>query len=209
MPHDYDAEFSDPEQPGRDFSDLDEYLADYVDGTMDPDVQAVFEELLFTQPEIADHVEYLKLVRSQLCKLGDQCSCVAPIGFEARLNREIECEMIQERPPVLSNLVSPLHTLAMAAGLLLITLAVASALEPDVQAAPAGEAQASTERLGPPLPPLPATSYTLATATSGLTTARLTPAPERAPFELLHSSMTRSLATDSLRGASLNSFVQP
>ena len=74
-------------------SDLDEFLVEYVDGTMDPVVREAFEEFLRVYPEVAAHVDCLASVRTELCRLGDDCRCQAPPGFQARLKRQLACEM--------------------------------------------------------------------------------------------------------------------
>jgi len=66
---------------------LDVLLVEYVDGTIDPVVREVFEELMDQEPEVADRVHRLEGVRRRLCGLG--CRCAAPDGFESRLKRHI------------------------------------------------------------------------------------------------------------------------
>ncbi|WP_243664019.1 anti-sigma factor family protein [Rhodothermus marinus] len=68
MREDYhDPDSSQPEQDCP-FSDLDELLCEYVDGTMDPAVRQVFEEYLRTNPTLAHHVECLCRTRQLLCQ---------------------------------------------------------------------------------------------------------------------------------------------
>lgn len=75
-----------------DLSDLDEYLTEYVDGTMDPAMQEAFEEYLEAHPELLDYVCCLNDVR---CVLGElNCSCQAPAGVQARLRQTISCDML-------------------------------------------------------------------------------------------------------------------
>ncbi len=80
----------DPESSQHDCMQLDVLLAEYVDGTIDPVVREVFEELMAQEPEVADRVERLVRVRRWLCGLG--CRCAAPPGFESRLKQHIEEE---------------------------------------------------------------------------------------------------------------------
>lgn len=109
-----------PGQSGR--TKLDEFLAEYVDGSMDPTVRAVFEELMRVNPEVAERVCYLKHVRSELCQLN--CQCSAPAGFEHRLRRQLAYEMMREQPPVAPDVTEPLSLAAVLASLvLLLTLA--------------------------------------------------------------------------------------
>ncbi len=111
-----------PEQYYFDDAEMEAYLVEYVDGTMDPSVQAAFEELLDQHPDAAAQVIYLRGLRSALCRLGDQCRCKAPVGFEARLHEELACEMLRERPPLLNDWTPPLHVLTFAVSALLIVL---------------------------------------------------------------------------------------
>jgi hypothetical protein len=46
---------------------LDEWLCEYVDGTMDPSVEAVFEQYVEANPELKAHVERLRQTRDLLC----------------------------------------------------------------------------------------------------------------------------------------------
>jgi anti-sigma factor RsiW len=77
-----------------DLSELDEFLAEYVDGTMDPVVRQAFEEFLEMYPEVARHVSCLTELRTELCRLGDRCRCKAPDGFQERLRRQVAAEML-------------------------------------------------------------------------------------------------------------------
>ena len=64
-----------------DSAELDEFLVEYVDGTMDPVVRGAFEEFLRVYPEVRTQVDRLASIRMELCKLGDHCQCHAPPGF--------------------------------------------------------------------------------------------------------------------------------
>ena len=70
-------------------SDLDEFLVEYVDGTMDSVVREAFEEFLRVYPEVAEQVDCLTSIRTELCRLGDKCRCHAPPGFQARLKEQL------------------------------------------------------------------------------------------------------------------------
>jgi len=53
---------------------LDEWLCEYVDGTMDPSLEAVFEQYVEANPELKAHIERLQKTRDLLCqcsRLGD------------------------------------------------------------------------------------------------------------------------------------------
>ncbi len=49
---------------------LDEFLCEYVDGTMDPAVRAAFEEFLEANPPLAAHARCLCRTRTMLCSYG-------------------------------------------------------------------------------------------------------------------------------------------
>ncbi len=112
------------------FSDLDELLCEYVDGTMDPAVRQVFEEYLRTNPTLAHHVECLCRTRQLLCQHG-ACRLRAPDGFQARLRQRLAYEMMREQrsleylslplrsATVLASAVALLVILGMCTGLLL------------------------------------------------------------------------------------------
>ncbi len=83
-----------------DYPDLDEYLTEYVDGRMEPEVAAVFEELLRKDPQLAERVRQLKAIRQTLNTLHNRCK--APCGFERRLRQQLAIEYMRET-------VSPIH----------------------------------------------------------------------------------------------------
>lgn len=47
---------------------LDEWLCEYVDGTMDPSLEAIFEQYVEANPELKAHVQRLKKTRELLCE---------------------------------------------------------------------------------------------------------------------------------------------
>ena len=113
MREDYhDPDSSQPEQDCP-FSDLDELLCEYVDGTMDPAVRQVFEEYLRTNPTLARHVECLCRTRQLLCQHG-ACRLRAPDGFQARLRQRLAYEMMREQRS-LEYLSLPLRSATMLA----------------------------------------------------------------------------------------------
>lgn len=86
-------DFSDP-NPEDELSDLDEYVTEYVDGTMDPAVREAFEEYLEANPHLLEYVCCLSDVR---CALQDlNCSCRAPSGVQARLRRRVSGDMVAD-----------------------------------------------------------------------------------------------------------------
>ena len=106
-------------------ADLDEFLVEYVDGTMDPVVQEAFEEFLRVYPEVAEQVDCLATVRSQLCRLGDKCRCHAPPGFQDRLKEHLVEESTKELSGIGGSWVLHLNTFALAFSFALLALAVA------------------------------------------------------------------------------------
>ena len=93
-----------------DFADLDEWLCEYVDGTIDPVVCKALEEYMDHNPELASHVERLRETRHLLCQYG--CSYQAPRGLQPRLRRRLATEIVQESQPILG--ASAVHLVAIA-----------------------------------------------------------------------------------------------
>ncbi|GBD00335.1 hypothetical protein HRbin18_00042 [bacterium HR18] len=97
MREDYhDPDSSRPEESSCPFSDWDELLCEYVDGTMDPAVRQVFEEYLRANPAVAHHVACLCRTRQLLHQHG-ACMLRAPEGFQARLRQRLAYEMMREQ----------------------------------------------------------------------------------------------------------------
>ena len=69
---------------------ISEWLCEYVDGTMDPSMQAVFEEYMEANPELAAHVESLCRTRALLGECG--CRQEAAERAKARLQQVSEGE---------------------------------------------------------------------------------------------------------------------
>ncbi|GAB5521431.1 MAG: hypothetical protein RhofKO_36820 [Rhodothermales bacterium] len=83
--HDRYDESDDPLLDG-----LDEYLCEYVDGTMDPAVRASFEDYMAQNPPVAAHVRELQDLRQALCRYG--CRIQAPVGMHYRLRCRLQRE---------------------------------------------------------------------------------------------------------------------
>jgi anti-sigma factor RsiW len=79
---------------------LDEWLCEYVDGTMDPSMEAVFEQYVEANPELKAHVERLQQTREILC--GCDASESEPSNLEPDGDVEWDDESIQA-PPVLAD----------------------------------------------------------------------------------------------------------
>lgn len=96
-----------------DLSDLDEYLTEYVDGTMDPATREAFEEYLEANPELVEHICCLNDVRCALEQLT--CSCQAPSGVQSRVRQLISCEMLDSEGSPHIREAQQYYTLAVAA----------------------------------------------------------------------------------------------
>ena len=81
----------DGDEPGYQW--LDEWLCEYVDGTMDPSLNAVFEQYVEANPELKAHVQRLKETRDLLCNCG--LSEEPPPDVEANVRREVQGDMRQ------------------------------------------------------------------------------------------------------------------
>ncbi len=100
----------------------DEFLCEYVDGTMDPAVREVFEEYLRDNPAVAEHVERLRHTRRLLCQYG--CRCKAPQGLQTRLRRELAGEMIRAQMPLFPVVTSRLRAMAAFTSAMAVMLVV-------------------------------------------------------------------------------------
>ena len=108
----------------HDFADLDEWLCEYVDGTIDPAVCKALEEYMQHNPALASHVEQLCETRHLLCQYG--CSYQAPSGLQPRLRRRLATEIIQESQPLLGTSTTHLMALATLTSLFAIILIFAA-----------------------------------------------------------------------------------
>ncbi|MEX0747187.1 MAG: hypothetical protein WD275_04240, partial [Rhodothermales bacterium] len=91
----------------------DEFLCEYVDGTMDPVVKQVFEEYLHSNPDLQAHVECLRNTRMILCRYA--CGRHAPNDLHDRLRRQISYELVRARIPFHIGLGERFRTLATVA----------------------------------------------------------------------------------------------
>lgn len=82
--------------PQDDDERLDEYLCEYVDGTMEPSVRRAFEEYLSQNPELSEHVRRLSMARSLLCS-SRQCAH-ASTSLQHRLHIEIARDQMGADP---------------------------------------------------------------------------------------------------------------
>jgi hypothetical protein len=86
---------------------LDEWLCEYVDGTMDPSMEAVFEQYVEANPELKAHVERLQKTREILC--GCDASEGDPSDLEPEGDADWDDESLQA-PPVLAGSPSDEHS---------------------------------------------------------------------------------------------------
>jgi len=100
----------------------DEFLCEFVDGTMDPLVREVFEEYLAMNPDLRAHVHRLQRTRMLLCRFS--CRCRAPRDLHERLRREISCEMMRVHEPFQLTLSDHLRSFANVTSALSILLLV-------------------------------------------------------------------------------------
>jgi hypothetical protein len=104
------------------YSDLDEFLCEYVDGEMDPSVRAAFEEIVSRDPALAEHVECLRQTRAMLCAYSHRVG--APCSLHARLHYELSRELMREEAPLLTPVTSRLGRVATFASAVVLTLAI-------------------------------------------------------------------------------------
>ena len=141
---------------------LDEWLCEYVDGTMDPSLEAVFETYVEANPDLKAHVERLQETRDLLCNCGLPREPAPEI--EAEVSRAVEGELPgppgeaeepDQRPPVATvGLVSSV-TAALLVGFLVGAVVVGPL--PDAEpAGPTAPSRVATEA-DAALQPTPAT----------------------------------------------------
>lgn len=77
---------------------LDEWLCEYVDGTMDPSLEAVFEQYVEANPDLKAHVERLRQTRDLLCgcDLPEEPSSEA----QSEVCSDIEGDLLQSASPL-------------------------------------------------------------------------------------------------------------
>ncbi len=100
---------------------LDEFLCEYVDGTMDPAARMAFEEYLRANAQLWEHVQRLSRARQMLCRYG---ACRAPLGFQSRLRSRLACEMGSAHHPALPRMAERLGVYATWASAMIVMLIV-------------------------------------------------------------------------------------
>ncbi len=74
----------------EDFSDLDEWLCEYVDGTIDAAARHALEDYMRVNPALAHHVQRLLQAKNLLCLYG--CRHQAPHSLQPRLHERLARE---------------------------------------------------------------------------------------------------------------------
>ncbi len=100
---------------------LDEFLCEYVDGTMDPAARMAFEEYLRANAQLWEHVQSLRRARQMLCRYGERR---APCGFQSRLRSRLACEMGRAHHPTLPHVAERLGVYATWASVMIVMLIV-------------------------------------------------------------------------------------
>lgn len=131
---------------------LDEWLCEYVDGTMDPSLEAVFEQYVQANPELKAHVARLRETRELLC------NCGLPKDPSTDLESEVCRDLVdeacpsapresdrRERPPVVTvGLVSSV-TVALVIGFLVGATVVGPSAPLSATLSPTGSEPAVNE----------------------------------------------------------------
>ena len=151
------------------FADLDEWLCEYVDGTIDPVVCKALEEYMQHNEELAAHVERLRETRHLLCQYG--CSYQAPSGLQPRLRRRLATEIIEESQPLLGGTTMHLMALATLTSFVALFLIFSSTSETTISSLPTAEKATSPESALSPASPLFA-PYQRATHINALATSK-------------------------------------
>ena len=136
---------------------LDEWLCEYVDGTMDPSIEAVFEQYVEANPELKAHVERLQETRELLCNCG--LSEEPSTEVQAEICSEVECDMLRSAPPMSEQLSNrPIAVVGIAsfvvAALVIGFLAGMMVVEP-ASSVSAATSNTTIERVASDAPPVP------------------------------------------------------
>lgn len=128
---------------------LDEWLCEYVDGTMDPALKIVFEEYVEANPELKAHVEKLRETRNLLCN----CAPPQPASktTQARVCGRVECEMLRSHASFTSILTDrPVVAVSLASSVVALVLGLfAGAVLFTPERTPDAAPTSTVERAGP------------------------------------------------------------
>ncbi|MEZ4702315.1 MAG: hypothetical protein R2834_18415 [Rhodothermales bacterium] len=103
-----------------DFSDLDEWLCEYVDGTIDPAARNALEECMRVNPALARHVQHLLQARNLLCRYG--CRHQAPHGLQPRIHERLALESCLAPVHGTASLASRLGMLATVSSIVALSI---------------------------------------------------------------------------------------
>ncbi len=202
------------ENDGCSYAWLSEWLCEYVDGTMDPSVRAVFEEYLAANPALREHVD-------RLCRTRDllgQCACReqgkrAAKDLQASLGRYSECDLMQSRVPLVDRATGHAGMFVAVASAMSIMLGVgvfigafffAEPMRSTASSESSASVEAVRERAAAPASPVPAPALTYAPPSSSSLASSA-----RAPSAARHTRFPRTVGVgqpmplflaDSLRG---------
>ena len=76
--------------PDHSDEQLDEFLCEYVDGTMDPSVRVAFEEYLEANPGLANHARCLCRTRNMLCSYAGRHPSES---LQQQIRHRVACEL--------------------------------------------------------------------------------------------------------------------
>jgi len=81
------------------YSWLNEWLCEYVDGTMDPSLRRVFEKYVEANPDLKAHIERLRHTRNLLCQcrrpVDEDVPESVPESVRARVREKVEGDMLR------------------------------------------------------------------------------------------------------------------
>jgi anti-sigma factor RsiW len=121
--------FADGDSTGNDapYAWLDEWLCEYVDGTMDPALEAIFEQYVEANSDLKAHVERLRETRRMLCECRppNKMSCETRERVCNRVQEkvcsQVESDLLRSQAPLTSVLE---HSTAVVTGLSISTVAL-------------------------------------------------------------------------------------
>jgi len=175
---------------------LDEWLCEYVDGTMDPALETVFEKYVEANPELKSHVENLRETRQLLGRCSELKE--ASRKAKARVCGQVECEMLRSQASLGESFSERSSLLVGVASSMVVALIVgffagAVFFSPDganVSLSPALRSPSSStvEAVGPRPAPISVTTTPRRTSRSAQSTL-LQPLVQRAPASPLVDSV--------------------
>ena len=183
-----------PSSEGEDGADreLDEFLCEYVDGTMDRVVREAFEEYLRQDPSLYEHVACLRRTRSVLCRYG--CRVRAPEKLQERIHQRLGEETLAV-PPVMPQVANRLNVVATLSSVLLLVCGFFIAGESESMSTdtPAPRSVATEMRVDPAPLPSAAAMTTLMPAVALTQVPLVSRRGAARPLPLRHATSSDSL----------------